>query len=140
MKIIRNFIKWYVHITVGILIVVAINMTLFEVKYMPSNTLWKVLLSGFLTTIITIVICSKESNSKLEVLCQMIVHYVLLSAIMIIMGNWFGWLEFDIVGVFTMLASVAGVYLLTFFGYYVLDNREARKMNERLHKKYHNNE
>ena len=49
MKIISSFIKWYFYITTGILFVCAINMTLSREENIPSDTLWKILLSGFLT-------------------------------------------------------------------------------------------
>ena len=56
---------------------------------------------------------------------------------MILSGRWFGWLEFDISGIVIMLLSVAGVYLLTFFVYYILDRKEALEINQKLNEKYH---
>ena len=137
MKIISSFIKWYFYITTGILFVCAINITLSREENIPSNTLWKVLLSGFLTTAVTIGFLLRESDSKFVMIYRMILHYLALSIVMILSGRWFGWLEFDISGIVMMLLSVAVVYFLTSFSYYILDRKEAQEINQKLNEKYH---
>lgn len=137
MKIISSFIKWYFYITTGILFVCAINITLSREENIPSNTLWKVLLSGFLTTAVTIGFLLRESDSKFVMIYRMILHYLALSIVMILSGRWFGWLEFDISGIVMMLLSVAVVYFLTSFAYYILDRKEAQEINQKLNEKYH---
>ena len=47
------------------------------------------------------------------------------------------WLEFDISGIVMMLLSVAVVYFLTSFAYYILDRKEAQEINQKLNEKYH---
>ena len=137
MKIISSFIKWYFYITTGILFVCAINMTLSREENIPSDTLWKILLSGFLTTAVTMFFLFRESDSKLVMGYRMILHYLALGIVMILSGRWFGWLEFDISGIVMMLLSVAVVYFLTSFAYYILDRKEAQEINQKLNEKYH---
>lgn len=137
MKIISSFIKWYFYITTGILLVCAINMTLLREENIPSDTLWKILLSGFLTTVVTMFFLFRESDSKFVMIYRMILHYLALSIVMILSGRWFGWLEFDISGIVMMLLSVAVVYFLTFLAYYILDRKEAQEINQKLNEKYH---
>ena len=137
MKIISSFIKWYFYITTGILFVCAINMTLSREENIPSDTLWKILLSGFLTTVVTMFFLFRESDSKFVMIYRMILHYLALSIVMILSGRWFGWLEFDISGIVMMLLSVAVVYFLTSFAYYILDRKEAQEINQKLNEKYH---
>ena len=137
MKIISSFIKWYFYITTGILFVCAINMTLSREENIPSDTLWKILLSGFLTTVVTMFFLFRESDSKFVMIYRMILHYLALGIVMILSGRWFGWLEFDISGIVMMLLSVAVVYLLTFLVYYILDRKEAQEINQKLNEKYH---
>lgn len=137
MKTISSFIKWYFYITTGILFVCAINITLSREASIPSHTLWKILLSGFLTTVVTMFFLFRESDSKFVMIYRMILHYLALSIVMILSGRWFGWLEFDISGIVIMLLSVAGIYLLTFFVYYILDRKEALEINQKLNEKYH---
>lgn len=137
MKIISSFIKWYLYITTGILLVCAINITLSREENIPSNTLWKVLLSGFLTTAVTMFFLFRESDSKFVMGYRMILHYLALSIVMIVSGRWFGWLEFRISGIAMMLLSVAVVYFLTSLAYYILDRKEAQEINQKLNEKYH---
>lgn len=137
MKIISSFIKWYFYITTGILFVCAINMTLSREENIPSDTLWKILLSGFLTTVVTMFFLFRESDSKFVMGYRMILHYLALGIVMILNGRWFGWLEFDISGIVMMLLSVAVVYFLTSFAYYILDRKEAQEINQKLNEKYH---
>ncbi|HIS62546.1 MAG TPA: DUF3021 family protein [Candidatus Scybalomonas excrementigallinarum] len=137
MKIISSFIKWYFYITTGILFVCAINMTLSREENIPSDTLWKILLSGFLTTVVTMFFLFRESDSKFVMGYRMILHYLALGIVMILSGRWFGWLEFDISGIVMMLLSVAVVYFLTSFAYYILDRKEAQEINQKLNEKYH---
>ena len=137
MRIISSFIKWYLYITTGILLVCAINMTLWRKENIPSDTLWKILLSGFLTTVVTMFFLLRESDSKLVMGYRMIFHYLTLSIVMIVSGGWFGWLEFRISGIAMMLISVAVVYLLTSLAYYILDRKEAQEINQKLNEKYH---
>lgn len=137
MKIISSFIKWYFYITTGILLVCAINMTLSRKENIPSDTLWKILLSGFLTTVVTMFFLFRESDSKFVMGYRMILHYLALGIVMILSGRWFGWLEFDISGIVMMLLSVAVVYFLTSFAYYILDRKEAQEINQKLNEKYH---
>ena len=137
MKIISSFIKWYFYITTGIPFVCAINMTLSREENIPSDTLWKILLSGFLTTVVTMFFLFRESDSKFVMGYRMILHYLALGIVMILNGRWFGWLEFDISGIVMMLLSVAVVYFLTSFAYYILDRKEAQEINQKLNEKYH---
>ena len=137
MKIISSFIKWYFYITTGILFVCAINITLSREENIPSDTLWKILLSGFLTTVVTMFFLFRESDSKFVMGYRMILHYLALGIVMILSGRWFGWLEFDISGIVMMLLSVAVVYFLTSFAYYILDRKEAQEINQKLNEKYH---
>ena len=90
MKIISSFIKWYFYITTGILFVCAINMTLSREENIPSDTLWKILLSGFLTTVVTMFFLFRESDSKFVMGYRMILHYLALGIVMILSGRWFG--------------------------------------------------
>ena len=124
MKIISSFIKWYFYITTGILFVCAINMTLSREE-------------NFLTTVVTMFFLFRESDSKFVMGYRMILHYLALGIVMILNGRWFGWLEFDISGIVMMLLSVAVVYFLTSFAYYILDRKEAQEINQKLNEKYH---
>lgn len=136
MKKIGEYIKWYFYITTSILMVVALIFGLYGAKNLPGDTLWQILLSGFLTTLLTIVmVCVEKITSKGTVLVY-VGHYISLCAVMIPLGVWFNWINLNLPGIAMMLGAVAAVYLLTFAAYYVIDLRAAKQINQRLKEKY----
>ena len=54
----------------------------------------------------------------------------------LICGKWFGWLEFNFEGITMMVISVSVVHLLVWGAYYLIDLRQANKINQRLLEKY----
>ena len=136
MKKMSDYVKWYFYITTSILMVTAVIFGLYGAESLPGATLWQIMLSGFLTTFITVLIVSIDCKSLLGNVLKFVCHYGALCAVMIPLGIWFGWLHANLPGIVMMLVSVAAVYLLTIGAYYVIDLRAARKMNRRLKEKY----
>lgn len=136
MKILSLFIKFFLYITTGILIVCTINYQISGNNLIPVETLWRILLSGFLTTVVTMLFFPKENKGKSTTFIQYFIHYGILCIVMMICGHWFGWMNFNLAGIIMMLVSVAIVYLLTFFSYYLLDLRQANEINQKLKEKY----
>jgi len=140
MKRFHDFIKWFLYITTGILIVCAVNYSFYRADTIPQNTLWQILLSGFVTALVTTVIMGKEITKKTEFLIRVSIHYLVLCAVMILLGHSFGWLNYDLPGILMMMVSVAVVYLLNFAVYYVIDSRQADEINRTLREKYQDEE
>lgn len=136
MKKIGEYIKWYVYITTSILLVTAIIFTLYGTKTLPGATLWQIMLSGLLTTLITVAIVFIDCKSTIGTVLKHFCHYISVSAVMILLGNWFGWLSLNLPGIAMMLGAVAAVYLLVFGVYYIIDLRAAKEINKRLKEKY----
>lgn len=136
MKKIGIALKWYFYITTSILMVTAVIFGLYGVESLPAETLWQIILSGALTTLLTVVMFYIESKSMAGTILKYFFHYVALSAVMIPLGIWFGWLHADVPGIGMMLICVAAVYLLVVGAYYVVDLQAAKKMNQRLKEKY----
>lgn len=136
MKKFANFIKWFLYITIGIFFVCAVAYTLEDVDSISVNIFWKILLSGFVTTLVTIFFrCwEEEENSKLWV--RVVFHYVVLCVVMSILGMWFGWIEAAPSGVGKMVIYVGLVYLLAFGAYYIIDIKQADAINKKLREKY----
>lgn len=132
MSILKKFVKWFLYITIAILIVTSIIFTIDGTECLPKATLWQILLSGFLTTLVTLIFSLEEKSS----IFRHILHYAVLSAVMIVCGNWFGWLNLSVAGIGMMLISVAVVYLIAFGVYYIVDMRQAEKINQKLKEKY----
>lgn len=140
MKIFKEFIRWFLYITMGVLIVCAINFQLADVKSLPKETLWQILLSGFLTSGVTALLYPRENVNKSLFWVRILIHYAALCLVMIFCGHWFGWLDYDLGGIVMMLLSVAGVYVLTFVIYYLIDLKRADEINQKLKEKYGNQE
>lgn len=136
MKKLGEAFKWFCYITTAILIVVAVNFIMAGEETIPADTLWKMILAGFLTAIITLFLHPEENNTKGEGLLKVFMHYAVLCVIMIACGCWFGWIAFDLSGILLMLISVAVVYAIVFGVHWIVDIRQADEINRRLKEKY----
>lgn len=140
MRILSDAVKWFMYITTGILIVVAINVAVVGEQTISVNTLWNILLSGFLTTVVTMLLYPREENRKSTVFIKCFLHYLALCIVMVICGKWFGWINLNLAGILLMAVSVAVVYGLAFLSYYIVDVRQADEINRRLKEKYSDEE
>ena len=136
MKKIGEYVKWYVYITTSILMVEALIFGVYGAEELPGETLWQIMVSGFLTTLVTVLMVCTDSVTTVGAVLKYVCHYVLLCAVMIPLGSWFGWIRLSLPGIAIMLGAVAAVYVLTFCAYYIIDMRAANKMNQRLKEKY----
>lgn len=132
MKLMREVFKWFLYITTGILIVTAIMFTVTGDETMPVNTLWKILLAGFLTTIVTV--CFKPW--KEWGIIGFVLHYLALCVVMVVCGCMFGWIHLEPAGVIGMMIDVAAVYGIAFVAYWLLDRKQAEEINKKLREKY----
>ena len=136
MRRLSDFIKWYFYITTGILFIVAGNFALVKAEMIPGDTLWQILLSGFLTTLVTVALVPREGMSKKITWIHILLHYLGLCVTMVISGYWFGWINLNPAGICLMMVSVALVYLIVFVVYYLLDVKQADAINRKLQEKY----
>ena len=136
MKILSNFVKWFLYITTGILIVCGIHYTLAGAETVTVAVFWKILFCGFVTTFITVVLVPKENDGRTKSYIKFALHYIMLCIVMIPMGIWFDWISFSPGGVIAMMADVGGVYFAAGFAYYLIDRRQAEEINKGLKEKY----
>lgn len=136
MKGLGEYIKWYMYITTSILIVCAVLFHISGEETIPVETLWQILLSGFLTTLVTVLPIFRECSRKSTAIIKHILHYVLLCAVMFLCGKWFGWMDFELEGIAMMAGAVAVVYLLSFGAYYMIELKQASDINRKLKEKY----
>lgn len=132
MKFLKSFVSFFSTVTTGILIVCAVNFFLSDSTEMPGNTLFKILLSGLATSLVTAVFYYREIKSHKQFIITIAVHYVLLCGIMIALGVWFGWMELNAAGIIMMLISVAAVYAMTMLMNYITAKKEADDINRML--------
>lgn len=131
------FIRWFVVITTGILIICAVNFTVFGEGDIPASILWDILVSGLATTAVTVIFWSREEAKKGGIgHLVMFFHYICLCVVMVIFGTKFGWMELNVPGILMMVLSVAGVYFFSYTVNYILNVQKANAMNQKLKEKY----
>lgn len=135
MKYIKEFIRWFITITTGVLLIFILNTMKYE--YIRSIYLWEIFGVSAVTSLITTVffaIDPKKVISKAVQILIVFLHYISLFVTMLFFGNSFGWITLDVRGVLTMAISVAGVYLCTAVLSLITGMQDAKRMNEALRK------
>lgn len=140
MKKLFEFIKWFFYITTCVLFVCAANIQISGDETVPTITLWQILLSGFITALITVILRPGEQDGGRIGVIKIIVHYFVLCGVMIGCGCRFGWMNLNLNGIVMMAVSVAVVYLLVFLAGYWLDKKQADEINKKLKGKYSDKE
>ena len=140
MELIRNFIKWFLYITISIFLVVTLTYKMYSADTIPTDTLINILISGFLTTAVTVVIALRECKSKWGSLLKYLIHYISLCVVMCLCGDWFGWYDLNLSGILSMSLSVAIVYAMSFGVYCLIDWKQAKDINKMLKEKYKDEE
>ena len=136
MKKIFEFVKWFLYITTCVLFVCAANLLISGVDFVPADMLWQIMLSGFITALVTVLLGPGEQDGIRISVIKIFVHYVVLCGVMIACGYWFDWLELNPAGIIMMVISVAVVYLLVYLAGYWLDRKQADQINQKLKGKY----
>ena len=140
MKKVFEFIRWFFYITTCILFVCAANVEISGTEVVSTITLWEILLAGFITSIITVLLRPGERDSVRISITKIIAHYFVLCGVMIVCGCWFDWMVLNAQGVVMMMISVAVVYLLVYSAGYWLDRKQADEINRKLKGKYRDQE
>ena len=135
------FVEWFVSVATGILIICAVNFELcMQDGVIPSETLLQILLSAMLTSAVTAAFHMADPVKRSSVLLCLILHFCCLVAVMEGCGIWFGWVDFEVFGMFDMVLSVACVYGFVMAVHFIIDKRRAEQMNHRLWERYHKDE
>ena len=140
MRKLFELLRWFFYITTCVLFVCAANVQISGNETVPAIILWQILLSGFLTALVTVVLLPGEQDGGRVGVIKIIVHYFVLCGVMIGCGYQFGWMELNLNGIVMMAVSVAVVYLLVFLAGYWLDKKQADEINKRLKGKYSDRE
>ena len=135
MRFITDLIRYFVYITTGILFVFITILLINGGSGISLQTLIEIPCAALATALVTVFIYSKEAVMKREFYIRMTVHYLLLCFIMVILGTVFGWIEFNISGVITIVISTAAIYAFTFAGAYLSSKSDAKKLNKALQSK-----
>lgn len=139
MKFFTEFLKYFVIITTGVLLVCAINISLSETgreSLSLAVTLWQILGAGAVTAFVTALVYRRECTTTKQFIVTMTIHYLMICVIMIALGVSFDWMTLNIGGIIMMAVSVALVYLFTYTVRYISDKHQADEFNRALNEKY----
>lgn len=131
-----NFVKWFLYITVGIMIVCGISYGIAGIETVTVDIFGMILVSAFATALVTVFIQPQEQDGKVKSCMKYLLHYLILCVIMSLLGTKFGWMNFELGGICMMAIDVGIVYLLVFGAYYIIDIRQAGEINRVLQEKY----
>ncbi len=139
MKFIKSFLSFFCTITTAIVFVMQLNLLTAEDPVISASVFWQILFSGFITAVVTVLGYSFNYRTKVQAVIATILHYIVLCAVMIGLGVWFDWLEFNADGVISMSISVAIVYALVFVISYIQMKKEADELNQALRERNKDN-
>ncbi len=135
MKFIKEFIKWFITINTGVLLIFILNTMSYDC--IQTVYLWEIFAVSAVTSLITTLFFSIDPQkviSKFVQILIVILHYLCLLVTMLFFGNSFGWITLDAKGILNMVLSVAGVYLCTTLLSIITGMQDARIMNDALNK------
>ncbi len=128
-----EFLKWFLIINTGIMVIVWINIFRYD-------TIWTAIIpqifgASFLTALVTTAYFSYNPKKPISVRVRILLtvaHYLVLCAIIMIVGTLFDWFELTLQGFLVVVLSVAGVYLISSVITYLLSKGEADEMTNAL--------
>lgn len=135
MKRLSVFVKYFTFITTGVLIANAIVYNAYNITSIHASDLWKILLAGAVTALVTVAFHTDSTGEKEVAPLMMLCHYATICVVMVIMGTWFGWMKLNALGILVMCVTVAAVYGFTYLMSYLTGKRDADEINKALLKR-----
>lgn len=132
MNLLRRFVSFFTKITTGILLICCLGYKASGVEQCTTDTLWQIPLLGLITSVISVVIITDKDCSRKEAIIRFAVHYVLISASVLVLGAWFGWYKPTFIGCFVMMLYIAAVYGFSYGTNYISEKRSADELNKAL--------
>lgn len=138
MKQIQYFVSMFTKITTGTLLICAILITLNDVKIWTTMILWQILAIGLITSFVTIILLPEREFSPKESIIRYILHYIMITVIILIAGWWFNWYNITLLGFIFMIISVAAVYGFTALTNWLSCKHSADELNKILEQRRNN--
>lgn len=132
MKFIKYFLSFFCTITTAIVFVMQLNLLTAENPVISTSVFWQILLSGFITSVVTTLGFSFNFRTKAQAAVASLIHFAVLCAVMVGLGIWFGWMDISLEGILSMCVSVAIVYVMVFAISYIQMKKEADELNRAL--------
>ncbi len=128
-----EFLKWFLIINTGIMLIVWINI--FKYDTIWTTTIPQIFCASFVTSLVTTAVFSINPKKPLSALVRFLIsaaHYLVLCVIIMTLGTLFNWFDLSLSGCIIVALSVAGVYLVAAVISYLLSKSEADEMTKAL--------
>lgn len=132
MRFIKELLEYFAYITAGSTMAFAVYTMVTKVESVPIIMIAEIPVVGFIIALITTVMLYKEPTTKKGFILVAVLHFVFVSAAMVVLGVLFKWIAFDFKQILLMLICVVFVWLFTFLLSYFSSKREAGKLNDAL--------
>lgn len=130
---IREFLKWFLIINTGIMVVVWVNI--FQYDSIWTWIIPQIFGASFFTSLVTTIYFSYNPRKPITVpvrILMTVAHYLVLCVVIFVLGVVFDWFNPTPKGLVGIALSVAGVYLIVSVIAYVLSKGEADEMTKAL--------
>lgn len=134
MRKFRFVMDVFTTVTTCVLVAVGLFTTVFfPVERIKSTELWQILIVSFLCAV-SVLIYPEDSKARgISFKIQVVVHYLLINAIVLGFGAWFGWYDLkNPLSVFVMALVIAVIFAVVSGVTWRRSKREAQELNERL--------
>ena len=138
MKQIQYFISMFTKITTGTLLICAILITLNGIEIWTTMILWQILAVSLATSFITVILLPERELSKKESIIRYILHYIMITAIILLAGWLFDWYSITLLGFIFMIISVGAVYGFTALTNWLSCKHYADELNKILEQRRNN--
>lgn len=138
MKQIQYFISMFTKITTGTLLICAILITLNGIEIWTTMILWQILAVSLATSFITVILLPERELSKKESIIRYILHYIMITAIILLAGWLFDWYSITLLGFIFMIISVGAVYGFTALTTWLSCKHSADELNKILEQRRNN--
>lgn len=135
MKQLQYFISMFTRVTTGTTIACAVMLALSDIEVWTVNVLWHILIVGAVTALITVVVIPDREYSRREGLIRFIIHYLLISATVLVCGWLFEWYVPNLPSCAVMMICITAVYAFTYFSSLLSSKRTADEINRALEKR-----
>lgn len=132
MKQLQYFISMFTKITTGTLLICALIVTLNGLETWTTMVLWQIPAIALAATAVTMLALPDREFTRRVLIIRYIIHYVLITVVILLAGYWFGWYEITPIGCISMMASIAAVYGFTYFTNWLSGKRSAEELNKAL--------
>ncbi len=138
MKQIQYLISMFTKITTGTLLICAILITLNGIEIWTTMILWQILAVSLATSFITVILLPERELSKKESIIRYILHYIMITAIILLAGWLFDWYSITLLGFIFMIISVGAVYGFTALTTWLSCKHSADELNKILEQRRNN--